>query len=157
MERFFYTFGATGFLILIMWPLAKIVKFATTIWALFLIWLTSGELLYALPTWVSSETNFLISTALIQLISVYYIVSIPLYVIVYIYFKKADQINWKVIFFVPYFCVAALILTLMESDNFERLWSATCLVLSASVAYYRFKTHWLKKLTAKSDKLQLIN
>ena len=157
MERFFYTFGAAGFLILIMWPLAKIVKFATTIWALFLIWLTSGELLYALPTWVSSETNFLISTALIQLISVYYIVSIPLYVIVYIYFKKADQINWKVIFFVPYICVAALILLLMESDNFERLWSATCLVLSASVAYYRFKTHWLKKLTTKSDKLQLIN
>ena len=149
MERFFFTFGATGLLLLIMWPLAKIVKFVVTVWTLFLVWLTSGELLFALPNWVSSETNFLISTALIQLISVYYTVSIPLYVIVYIYFKKSEAINWKVIFFLPYLCVAMLILIFMESNNFERIWSATCLILSASLAYYRFKTHWLNQLMAK--------
>ena len=49
--------------------------------------------------------------------------------------------NWKVIFFFPYICVTALILLLIQSNNFERLWAATCLVLSASVAYGRFKTH----------------
>ena len=150
MERFFYTFGATTLLIIIMFPLAKVVNFLVTAWAMILVWATSGELLFLLPDWVASETNFIVSTALIQLISVYYIVSIPLYVIVYIYHKKSEFLFWKVVFFFPYLTVAAIVLLIGGETDFDTYWGAFCLVLAAFVSYFRFRTSWLPKLSAKT-------
>ena len=147
MEKFFYTFGATGFLTIIMFPLAVAVKFVVTLWAVFLIWLSSGSILIALPKWISSELNFIISTALIQFISVYYIISIPLYVVVYIYYKKTDMMNWRIVFFVPYSIIALAVFLLSDENLFERLWGSSCLLIAASISYFRFKRSWMPKLT----------
>lgn len=154
MEKFFYTFGATGFLTIIMFPLAAAVNFIVTLWTAFLIWLSSGSLLFALPNWVSSETNFIISTAIIQFISIYYIVSIPLYVVVYIYCKKADLMNWGIIFFLPYSMVALLVLLFGGDDFLEKVWGAFCLLAAALVSYFRFKSSWLPKLTSDFSQSQ---
>lgn len=149
MEKFFYTFGATGFLTLVLFPLAVAVKFIVTLWANFLIWLTSGSLLFAFPSWISGELNFIISTAIIQFISIYYIVSVPLYVVVYIYFKKADSLNWRVVFFLPYSTVAIATFHFGGDDFLERFWGAFCLLAAASVSYFRFKRIWLPNLRKK--------
>jgi hypothetical protein len=146
MERFIYTFGATGLLTIVMFPLANIVNFVVTTWSLFLIWLSSGELLFSLPRWVSSELNFLISTSLIQLISVYYIVSIPLYCIVYVYHKKANIINWHVVFFLPYSLIAMIVFFVGGDTLYDRVWGAVCLLLAACASFYRFRRYWLPKL-----------
>lgn len=146
MEKFFYTFGATGFLTIIMFPLATAVNFAVTMWAIFLIWVSSGNFLFILPEWIGSELNFIISTALIQFISVYYIVSIPLYIIVYIYFKKADMMSWRIVFFLPYSIVALTIFIFGGDNFFEKFWGSSCLLAAASISYLRFKTNWLPKL-----------
>lgn len=149
MERFFYTFGATGLLTVIMFPMAKIVNFAVTAWTLFLIWLSSGELLFSLPNWVSSELNFLISTSLIQLISVYYIVSIPLYCVVYVYHKRANRMNWHVVFFLPYSLVAIIVFFVGGETLYDRVWGAVCLLLAACASFYRFRRNWLPKLSGE--------